>query len=473
VFTLADCLEALTGAKLPNTGPVITEAAVDSRQVIPGGLFVALPGERVDGHNYVGDAFQRGAVLALVQRDMSPTYPTIDLCSGILPEPFVIPKGVFCLWVKDSLAALQRIARFWRRKLTLRVVGITGSVGKSTTKELVAEVLGQRYITLKNPGNLNNEIGLPLTLLRLTPGHQRAVLEMGFYVPGEISFLCDLALPQVGVVTNVGTVHAERAGSQEVIARGKSELVQALPPAPEGVAILNLDDPWVRQMAGKTRARVFYYGLDPRADLWADEVEGLGLEGIRFRLHYQHEVLHMRLPLFGRHSVHTALRAAAVGLVEGLTWQDIATGLHMGHSQLRLVTVRTENNALLIDDTYNASPESMLAALNLLSELQGRKVAVLGDMLELGPYEREGHEMVGVRAAEIVDLLVLMGERTRMIADAAQQAGLAGSAIHWFKTSQEIIDYLKTQLMPGNVALIKGSRSMHMENIVAALEAVS
>ncbi len=282
------------------------------------------------------------------------------------------------------------------------MIGITGSVGKSTTKELVAEVLDQHYRTLKSPGNLNNEIGLPLTLLSLGEGHQRAVLEMGFYVPGEIAFLCDLALPQVGVVTNVGTVHAERAGSQAEIARGKAELVQSLPPAPEGVAILNYDDPWVRGMAEKTRARVFFYGLDPQADLWADHVEGLGLEGIRFRLHYRHEVLHLRVPLIGRHSVHAALRAAAVGLVEGLTWQEIVNGLRSQHAQLRLVAVKTDTGALILDDTYNASPESTLAALNLLSEIDGRRVAVLGDMLELGQYERQGHEMVGARAAEVV-----------------------------------------------------------------------
>ena len=179
-----------------------------------------------------------------------------------------------CLRVDNTVAALQQIARFWRRKLDLRVIGITGSVGKSTTKEMVAEVLGTRYRTLRSPGNLNNEIGLPLTILRLGSGYERAVLEMGFYVPGEIQFLCDIALPHIGVVTNVGTVHAERAGSQEAIARGKSELIQALPS--DGVAILNFDDPWVRKMEEKTKARVFFYGLSPEADLWADQIEGLG-----------------------------------------------------------------------------------------------------------------------------------------------------------------------------------------------------
>jgi UDP-N-acetylmuramoyl-tripeptide--D-alanyl-D-alanine ligase len=350
------------------------------------------------------------------------------------------------------------------------VVGITGSVGKSTTKEVVTQVLGQRYRTLKSPGNLNNEIGLPLTILRLSPGYERAVLEMGFYVPGEIAFLCEIAQPQVGVVSNIGTVHAERAGSQENIYTGKSELVQALPPAPEGVAILNFDDPWVRKMEEKTRARVFFYGLSPEAHLWADGVEGLGLEGIRFRLHYRNETLYARVPMIGRHSVHTALRAAAVGLVEGLTWQEIFDGLRQGNSQLRLVAVRSSSGALILDDTYNASPESMLAALNLLGELDGRKLAVLGDMLELGPYERQGHEMVGLRAAQVATVLLTVGERGHMIAEAARRAGMKAANVHEFDELDPVIDWLKRGLTPTDAVLVKGSHGLHMERITAALE---
>lgn len=467
MLTLADVLEALTGSR-PEIAPlVISEAAVDSRQVIPGALFVALPGERVDGHNYLGNAFQRGAQLALVQQDVSDRFAQMDVRAG-LPADLTVPAAPFCLRVDDSLKAMQQIARFWRRKVDVRVIGITGSVGKSTTKELVSQVLCTRYRTLRNPGNLNNEIGLPLTLLRLSPGYERAVLEMGFYVPGEIAFLCDLALPQVGVVTNVGTVHAERAGSQEAIARGKSELVQALPA--DGVAILNYDDPWVRNMAGVAKSGVFFYGMDSHADLWADNVEGLGLEGIRFRLHFRNEIIHMRAPLIGQHSVHTALRAAAVGLVEGLTWSDIVHGLQMGQTQLRLVAVHTQEGALLLDDTYNASPESTLAALNLLSELDGRKYAVLGDMYELGPYEKQGHEKVGIRAAEVAQRLLAVGELGKMIADAALNAGMPASAVSWVATVQEAIDHLRGNLREGDVVLVKGSHGLHMEKIVAALE---
>ena len=468
MLNILDVFEALSSTRPDGSGQVISEAAIDSRQVLPGGLFVALPGERVDGHDYIGDAFKRKANFALVQKDMSNSFSQVDLrgnkAFSNLPEP------PFCILVPDSLSALQQTAKFWRRKLDIRIVAITGSVGKSTTKELIADVLNQRYCTLKSKGNLNNEIGLPLTLLRLGSGYQRAVLEMGFYVPGEISFLCELALPQVGVITNIGTVHAERAGSQEEIARGKSELVQSLPPAPNGIAVLNYDDPFVRPMAENTKAKVFFYGLDSKADLWADQIEGMGLQGIRFRLHHRTEVLNLRVPLIGEHSVHTALRAAAVGLVEGLTWTEIVHGLQEGHSQLRLVVAHTKEGALILDDTYNASPESTLAALNLLDEMDGRKIAVIGDMLELGQYEQRGHEMVGVRAAQFASLIVLVGIRSKITADAAIRSGYSPKALQWFEEAPQAVPFLQKTIRKGDVILVKGSRGLQMERIVHSLE---
>jgi len=211
-------------------------------------------------------------------------------------------------------------------------------------------------------------------------------------------------------------------------------------------------------------------------DLWADNVESVGLEGIRFDLHYQREknrpaeVLHIRVPMIGRHSVQTALRAAAIGLVDGLTWQEIVNGLRSSSNELRLIPVRTKSGALILDDTYNASPESMLAALNLLNDLPGYKVAVLGDMLELGQYERRGHEMVGIRAAEIVDELVTLGERSKIIADAAHEAGLAAEKITRLDDVEQVIRYLQTNLKAEDVILVKGSNLMRMDRIVSALE---
>jgi UDP-N-acetylmuramoyl-tripeptide--D-alanyl-D-alanine ligase len=471
MLTLADVLEALTGLRPVIEPLVITEAAIDSRQVIPGGMFVAIPGERVDGHDFVAQAFRAGAVAALIEHELEQPFPVLEARPGLAQPISGKIETPVCIRVENTVSALQQVASFWRRKLSLRVIGITGSVGKSTTKEAIAQVLSQRYKTLKSLANLNNEIGLPLNVLRLTSGHQYAVLEMGFYVLGEIAQLCEIALPQVGVLNNIGTVHAERAGSQQVIAQGKGELVEALPPAPEGVAILNYDDPFIRPMKNRTRARVFYYGLSPAADLWADQIEGLGLDGIRLRLHYRKESLVVRVPMIGQHSAHTVLRAAAVGLNEGLTWDEIVRGLQESHAQLRLVAVRAESGALLLDDTYNASPESTLAALNLLEELKGRRVAVLGDMLELGQYERDGHERVGARAAEVADLLVTFGVRAHLIAEAARRAGMKSSVVCEFEEMDEMIAWLKAHLTGNDAVLVKGSHSLRMDRAVAALEA--
>ena len=215
---------------------------------------------------------------------------------------------------------------------------------------------------------------------------------------------------------------------------------------------------------------MFYYGLNPVADLWADEIEGMGLEGIRCCLHYAGESIHLHVPMIGQHSVHTVLRAAAVGLVEGLTWEEIVDGLQHSHSQLRLVAVHAECGALLLDDTYNASPESTLAALNLLSELDGRRIAVLGDMLELGQYEQAGHDLVGVRAAEVCSELVTVGERGKLIAAAALAAGMRQGAVTWLPTVPEAIEHLRQHLCKGDVVLVKGSHGMRMDRIVSALE---
>ena len=465
--------EAGAFAALPLAGRMVTDAVIDSRLAIPGCLFVALPGEKADGHQFVGDAFQRGASIALVDRDV-PGFATVDLRAGIL-DPTALPKGdaraplQLCLRVNNALTAMQKTAKTWRQRLTeLRVIGVTGSVGKSTTKELAASVLSARYSTLANESSFNNEIGLPLTILKVTEAHRRLVLEMGLYIPGDIAFLCDIARPQVGVITLIAPVHLERAGSIEAIVNGKAELVEALPA--DGTAILNQDDERVRVLAGRTKARVFTYGLDPEADLRADSIESLGLEGMKFDLHYAGETLHVHLPLLGQHSVHTALRAAAVGLVEGLNWQEILGGLSAPFTQLRLVAATGPDNSLLIDDTYNASPDSMIAALNLIHELDGRKVAVLGDMLELGEYAETGHRMVGARAADVVDFLVTVGERARWIAAEAQLQGLSAEKISTQATTADALAFLKAHIGAGDVVLVKGSRGLRMDEIVLALE---
>ena len=465
-LTLADLVEGLTGQRPPNLGQKLTDAVIDSRQACPGSLFVALKGEREDGHDFVADAFQRGAIAAIVEKEIDIGCWILDIRRAPFQSPISNLQSPVCFIVEDSLKALQQLAAYWRGKHTPRVVGVTGSIGKTTTKEMIGGVLCQRFRTLKSKGNYNSEIGLPLTLLKLEPSHQRVVLEMGMYDLGEIAELAAIARPHIGVVTNVGPSHLEKLGTVERIAQAKSELVEALPE--DGVAILNGDDPWVRRMAANTKANVFYYGLDPTCDLWANHIESQGLEGIRFRFHHGSEIIYAKVPVLGRHSVHTALAAASVGLVEGQSWEEIIDGLR-GAAQLRLVVVPGLRGSTILDDTYNASPASTIAALNLVEELDGRKIAVLGDMLELGAYEEEGHRKVGRRTLDVVSVLITVGERGRLIAEASLAWGMEAEKVIIEEDNERVIARLREIVAPGDIILVKGSRGMKMEEIVAAL----
>lgn len=481
VLTLEDVLlgvqpvDARRKPDIPDVlrGVAFGEAVIDSRLATPDSLFVALRGERVDGHHFLADATTRGARAAIVQREMIGTltfegpFTLVDPASGAGLEN-ARADTVLLIVVDDPLGSLHRLAAYRRSQYAPIVVGITGSVGKTTTKEATAAVLTRRYRTLKNPRSYNSESTLPIVLLQLDNQYEVAVLEMGMYLPGDIAFLAQLARPSIGIVTNVGASHLERVGSIEAIAAAKSELIQALPA--DGHAILNIDDPLVARMAEQTRATPFLFGLDPAADLWADDIESRGLEGISFRAHHAGESVTLKLPLIGRHSVHTALAAASAGLLLGLGWDAIIDGLRDSSAQLRLLAVPGYNGSTLIDDTYNASPTSSFAALNLLSELSGRHVAVLGDMLELGQIEEEAHRLVGARAAEVVQVLITMGDRARWIADEAQRAGLLPAAINSVTNTAEAASLLRTLIMPGDTILIKGSRGMAMEAIVAELQ---
>jgi UDP-N-acetylmuramoyl-tripeptide--D-alanyl-D-alanine ligase len=470
VLTLADLWKALGTGSWPwaeTAGLPLVEVVVDSRLVEEGSLFVALPGEHTDGRLFVADALGRGARAVLVQERPDDCPTTIDVRQELDPgSPLVLPV---CFQVADTLNALQDLAAYWRREhIDSHVVGVTGSVGKTTTKELIAAVLQQRFQTLKSPGNYNNEIGLPLTLLRLHRGVEWVVQEMGMYDLGEIAHLASIAQPEIGVVTNVGPTHLERLGTIERIAQAKAELPQALPS--DGLAILNGDDPHVRSMGALTRAKdVLYYGLEPNNDLWASDVRTRGLEGLLLRFHFQGRSVHVRLPLLGRHSVHGALAAAAVGLSQGLAWDEIVSGLRDESARVRLLVVPGLRGTTILDDAYNASPASTIAALNLLAQMQGRRVAVLGDMLELGKYEEAGHRIVGRRAREVVSLLITVGRLGQVIADEAVAVGMPASEVHAVADNGEAIGILQRILAPGDFVLVKGSRGVAMESIVTNL----
>src|SRR5450759_4131402 len=340
MLTLSHVWQALLGhleAPTELANVALRDAVVDSRKAQSGSLFVALRGEKTDGSLYLADAFARGAVAAIAgpqAREIPGLAATFILQDGTIlersltsedegtrgrgeeqaasPRPLVLggagARTPYVFVAPDSLQALHNLAAFWRAQLPVTVIGITGSVGKTTSKETVANVLEKRYSTLRSEGILNNEIGLPLTLLRLTPEHQRAVLEMGMYTLGEINRLCEIARPRIGVVTNVGPTHLERLGSIERIADAKAELVEELPES--GLAVLNFDDELVRRMASRTKARADFYGLDPRATYWADNVQGRGLQGMEFDLRCGKEWAHVPMPLLGVHCVHAALAAS-------------------------------------------------------------------------------------------------------------------------------------------------------------------
>jgi UDP-N-acetylmuramoyl-tripeptide--D-alanyl-D-alanine ligase len=474
MFTLDDVLRGTGGSLDQAAGAPPIDAlafngvAIDSRKALDGALFIALRGERFDGHDYVLDAAGHGAHGALVRYDWQPPETLLSpQSSGLSPG-----SGFPLVRVEDPQAALQRFAAWWRGRHDVQVIGITGSVGKTSTKEVAASVLDRCFETLKNEGNLNNEVGLPLTLLHLTEKHTKAVLEMGAgYALGELTMLCDIARPEIAVVLNVYPVHLERMGTIENIALNKSELVRALPAS--GTAILNGDDPLVRDMSRVTRARVLYYGLGSGCDLYATDIESRGLEGVRFTLHWRPagQEWHVRFPMLGRHSVHTALAASGAAYAAGEAWNDIVDALQAMDAQVRLLAVPGHNGSILIDDSYNASPASTLAALDLLEEVSGRHIAVLGDMLELGSYEREGHEEVGRRAAGVADKLVLVGALGRLIGEEALRAGMAPERVFFASGNAQAIDYLKPQLCPGDFVLVKGSRGLHMEDVVDGLKA--
>jgi UDP-N-acetylmuramoyl-tripeptide--D-alanyl-D-alanine ligase len=422
--------------------------AIDSRQVQPGDLFIALPGEHRHGQEFIADAVSRGATGVLAQL-----------------QPPDLPEEIAFFEVDDTLAALQRLAAYWRGKHRVKVVGITGSVGKTTCKELTAAVLSCGYQVLKSEANLNTEIGLPLTLLRLRPEHEQVVLEMGMYSLGEIRLLCEMARPQMGVVTNVGPIHLERLGTLEAIANAKAELVESLPS--DGWAILNGDDPLVAPMAERTTAHVVLFGESPQCSVQGTILSTSGLEGISFRLTCGDESADVSAPLPGRHNLYNALAAAAVGLADGLSLQEVAAALAAADVPLRLRTLTGPHGSTILDDAYNASPTSMLAALDLLAELPGRRLALLGDMMELGSFEEEGHRLVGERAARTTHVLYTLGERGRIIGEAAQEAG--HPEVHSLPSKEEAAAAIRETLREGDHLLVKASRVMALETVIEEL----
>lgn len=457
MFRAQDVAEATAAAHVTGAPDVgFHRVCLDSRQVQPGDLFVALRGQRADGHDFVGEALRRGAAGALVER---------------LPEGAAWGSagstGQPVLLVPDTTRALGELAHSWRQKHAVRVVGVTGSVGKTTTKETIAHLLSHRFSVLRSAANQNTELGLPLSLMELGPGHEVAVLEMGMLALGEIEQLAAMAEPEVGVVTNVAPIHLERLGTIDRIARAKGELVQALPP--DGLAVLNGDDERVRVMGKDSPAPTCLFGTSRESDVWASEIHSLGLRGTEALMHWGIEEARVRLRLLGDYSIYAALAGLAVALHFGMEFPEAVDLLAAVPPGPRLAVLPGVGGSTLLDDTYNASPPSTLAALEFLDRLGGRKIAILGDMLELGSFEEEGHRQVGQKAAQVADGLFTVGDRARLIAAEALAQGMNEQAVQSFATAAEVIRRLRPELRSGDHVLVKGSRAMHLEEIVDAL----
>jgi len=448
-------IEAVGGEGIPGADQLsVTSVVIDSRKAVPGSLFVAFAGENTDGHDYLTDCARRGAVAALVEREVPP------------------PEGLAVIKVPCTQLALQEIAAWQRRRFpSLKVLGVTGSSGKTTTKEFIAGVIAQKYTVLKNKGNLNNEIGLPLTVFDIEPEHQWAVLEMGMSSLGEIRQLCKISLPSLGVITNIGEAHIERLGSREAIVQAKFELAENL--VPPGAIVLNGDDLLLRQRAAQGLPgvdKVIFYGLEEGNDVRAVNVE-TDIQGSSFDLQWNGGRMRITLGLPGRHNVSNALAAFAVGLLLEIPPEHIAAGLAGTRGEKRRLQQFAVSGYTVIDDSYNANPDSVVRALEVLSSYPPgqRRVAILGDMLELGEIASEKHRLIGAAAVTNgVELLIAVGAFAGDVRQGAVEAGLAEKAVHTLPSSQAAAE-AAALLQPGDIVLVKGSLGAKMDVIVHKL----
>ena len=456
------------GTLIGNSNIEVSGCIIDSRQAQGGEMFFALPGEHVDGHDFIEAAWKKGAALVIAEEARF---------KGEKKREYV-PEGKALLLVKSVLTTLQELAKAWRLELGAKVVGVTGSNGKTTTKDMIRAVLSQRFHVYHNKENHNNELGLPLTVLNAPLGTEILVLEMGMRGLGEIKALCDIAKPDVGVITNIGTTHLELLLTQARIAQAKWELIEALPA--EGIAIINADDSFSVQMAKKDQHSIRFYGLEgtfETPDIKGAKLRPWGALGTTFDVNYRDEKTTVNLPLPGKHNVMDALAALAVGKVLGVSLAEGCAGLgKLELSKMRLEVRYGLFGATLINDVYNANPTSMQASLQVLKERAGanKTLAILGEMYELGTSAESGHREVGETLAKLgVSELITVGKLAEEIAQGARLAGYAEEHITVTATREDAVTKAKDLLTlfgPEIWVLIKGSRGMKMEEITAQLE---
>lgn len=446
----------------------IKGAVIDSRLVEPGYLFIPVKGEKVDGHRFIPDVFEKGALAVFSEQ---------ELCNAA--GPYIL--------VESSLAAMKMLAEDYRKSLDIKVVGITGSVGKTSTKEMIASVLAQKYNVLKTEGNFNNEIGLPLTIFKIRQEHEVAVLEMGISEFGEMHRLAQMANPDICVITNIGLCHLENLITRDGILKAKTESFEHL--TPEGVAILNGDDDKLCEKKMVNGRPAVFYGLGAapkRAEtekgektlapkqIYATEVEALGLTGMRAKIHIRNgnepeTQFTVEIPIAGEHNVYNALAAAAVARELGLTTEETKRGIEAVQTIGGRSNLLHRNGVTIIDDCYNANPVSMKASIDVLSKAEGRKIAVLGDMGELGAEERQLHFSVGEHfKGKGIDELFCTGELSKALAEAVKQCS-PETAVHYFDTKEALEEALLPGVSVGDSILVKASHFMGFPEIVKAL----
>ena len=455
-LTLAEVTQAVDGALIAgDMDSAITGVSIDTRTLQAGDLFFALKGENSDGHEFIGRALKAGAGAVIVS-DESAVPPGLD-------KPVVK--------VQDVLWSLGDLAGYYRSKFDVRVIGITGSVGKTTTKEMLSAILERKWSVLKNEMNYNNEIGVPLTLFQLDPGHEVAVLEMAMRGLGEIRRLAQIARPEIGVITNIGISHIERLGSQGAIAEAKCELLQELPA--EGLAVLNAEDGYFAVMRDRFGGRVISFGSLKDADIIVSRIKQSKEGRCKFVIVKEGASIQVSMPIVGSCNIYNALAAAAVAIGMGVDLATIKDGLeNFAQPSMRMELIKSKQGFTVLNDAYNASPASVVAALKTLQALAGydRKIVVLGNMLELGDYAPKAHRDIGSAIARGgVSKLVAVGELAADIIEGAKSAGFPEENIEWYPDSASAAADLKSQVKGGDAVLVKGSRAMKMEEIVRIL----
>lgn len=446
---IKDIIEA-TGGKLLCGSPQETVCAVctDTRSLIPNALFVPLVGERFDAHDFIGSALSQGCAAALTQH-----------LTAAEQKPLI--------YVPDTRKALGDLAAAYRRRFSLPVVAVTGSVGKTTVKELTAAVLARRLSVLKTAGNFNNEVGLPLTLFRLEAMHEATVIEMGMSGFGEIDALARMAAPDVGIVTNIGLSHIEKLGTQENIYKAKAELFAHL--SPNATVVLNGDDPILAGHRAEITHKVITVGLKPDNDITAGDIVTSD-NAVHFTVFYQKQAYPAVLHCPGAHNVTNALLAFAAGVCLGIAPQEAVCGLGDYIPDDKRMQLIEHNGYTVINDCYNAAPASVEAALRVLCAKTGRKIAVLGDIKELGAYSEQAHRTIGRQVAELgVDLLFTFGEAAAQIGQAARENGMTSTQISHFTDVDALNNVLMARVLPGDTVLVKGSRAMRLERVTACL----